>query len=125
MSEIILQEFQERAYWTRNEWKFSTSEQNLLMVIQDYIATEDATWSLGRDHMTFLLRLVLDCDNQYQNGAVQILSKLLCKPDVAQILLHDPNTDFPKIFDKFDKCLENVKDTILKAVSMVMKKVKQ
>lgn len=92
-------------------------EQSQIKEVYEYLSVADDSWSLGRDHMTTLFRLVQEHQTGCAACALQLLCKLVLKEDIVQMIAHDKSSKLPDILHRFESSPEKVKIGILKTVS--------
>ncbi|KAL4239793.1 Desumoylating isopeptidase 1 [Mactra antiquata] len=105
------------SWWTSTNVTVSQQEQNHIKEVYEFISQTDHTWSLGRDHMSTLQKLALDCDIVCSKNALNILCRLVLKEDIVQMWSHDPKSKFPEILAKFDGLTEEVQVHVLKMLT--------
>lgn len=101
------------AMWMDDGSDLSTSDKALMKEVYEYLSERDPAWSLGRNHLNFLLKLILENDH-FGVDALFILQKLVLVEDVIGIIQNDPNTLLKDVLEKFDDSLETKKAEVTK-----------
>lgn len=110
-------EIRSPSYWSSSELGLSSAVQNHFNEIYEFLSQTDGTWSLGRDHMTTLCRLVLDQDKGCEICTLQVLCRLVLKEDIVQLISHDPKSKFPDVLDHFENFTEEIKINIVRVLT--------
>ena len=85
--------------------------------IYEYMSERDPSWSLGRNHLLLLYKLVLENDH-WGVDALFILQKLAVLNDVLEVIQNDPRCLLKDVLEKFDDILETKKTEVTKLVSI-------
>ena len=85
--------------------------------IYEYLSENEPTWSLGRNHLNLLYKLVLE-DDLLGIDALFILQKLALLKDVIELIQNDPKCLLKDVLDKFEIMLETKKAEITNLVSV-------
>ena len=93
----------------------STIDKALMKEIYEYLSARDPSWSLGRNHLNFLHKLVLENDH-WGLDALFILQKLALLEDVIGVVKNDPNSLLKDILEKFEDTLQTKRVEIVKMV---------
>ena len=97
----------------------STSDKALMKEIYEYLSERDPAWSLGRNHLNFLLKLILENDH-FGVDALFILQKLVLVEDVIGIIQNDPNSLLKDVLEKYDDNLETKRAEVTKMVGFFL-----
>ncbi|XP_053390615.1 uncharacterized protein LOC123563678 [Mercenaria mercenaria] len=105
------------SYWCSSELGLSSAVQGHFKEIYEFLSQADDSWSLGRDHMTMLCRLVLGHDKGCEIYALQLLCRLVLKEDIVQLISHDQKSKFPDILDHFENFTEQIKISLIRMLT--------
>ena len=94
----------------------STIDKALMKEIYEFLSQRDPSWSLGRNHLNFLHKLVLENDH-WGVDALFILQKLVLVEDIVELVKNDPNSMLKDILEKFEDILQTKKVEVVKMVS--------
>ena len=94
----------------------STIDKALMKEIYEFLSQRDPSWSLGRNHLNFLHKLVLENDH-WGVDALFILQKLVLVEDIVELVKNDPNSMLKDILEKFEDMLQTKKVEVVKMVS--------
>ena len=113
----MLQTLPEQSMWSKPEHSLSQVQQSHMKEIYEFLSSTDDSWSLGRDHMTTLFSLVLDQEKGCAVCALQLLSGLVLKEDIVQMMSHDKTSKLPNVLHSVDSMSDKDKMEGMKLVS--------
>ena len=95
----------------------SSRDKCIMKEIYEYLSEKEPSWSLGRNHLNLLYKLVLE-DDHWGVDALFILQKLAVLKDVIELIQNDPNCLLKDVLEKFEIMLETKKAEITNLVSV-------
>lgn len=111
----MFQSVASEAMWMDDGSELTTIDKALMKEIYEYLSERNPAWSLGRNHLNFLLKLVLENDHMGVD-ALFILQKLVLVEDVIGVIQNDPNSFLKDVLEKFDDTLETKRAEVTKMV---------
>ena len=111
----VFQSIPSESTWLADTSDLSTIDKALMKEIYEYLSQRDPSWSLGRNHLNFLYKLVLENDH-WGVDALFILQKLVLLEDIIGLVKSDPNSLLKDILERFEDTLQTKRVEIVKMV---------
>ena len=113
---FVFQSIPSESTWLADTSDLSTIDKALMKEIYEYLSQRDPSWSLGRNHLNFLHKLVLENDH-WGVDALFILQKLVLLEDIIGLVKNDPNSLLKDILERFEDTLQTKRVEVVKMVS--------
>lgn len=116
---VFKEDLPDISQWKKDIKGVSDREQMLIKEVYEFLSEQANTWSLGRNHLTTIRRLVLDLVDGCDVPCVKLLSRLVLRDDILQMLYHDNQSSLiiPDIMAYFDTFSKDVKICVVKMLT--------